>query len=128
MHAGNDRRAVQARTRCPRCAAPCGAPNLLTSWTRYYACGRCACRWQVARIDDSDSPASGAARGAQWILTATSMLLGCLLTAAAASDQIAEVTGHDFTVPGGTQTAMASHTQFGTCFREPGGFIDTYGV
>jgi hypothetical protein len=39
---------------CPRCSAPSGAPDLLTSMTRYYVCGRCACRWQVARDQDID--------------------------------------------------------------------------
>lgn len=34
---------------CPHCHAACGAPNLLTSMTRYYTCGQCAARWQVAR-------------------------------------------------------------------------------
>jgi hypothetical protein len=40
--------------RCPRCSAPCGAPNLLTSMMRYYACARCACRWQVPRLEEND--------------------------------------------------------------------------
>jgi hypothetical protein len=34
---------------CPHCEGPSGAPNLLTSMTRYYVCGRCGERWQVGR-------------------------------------------------------------------------------
>jgi DNA-directed RNA polymerase subunit M/transcription elongation factor TFIIS len=34
---------------CPHCGAACGGLSLLTSMTRYYLCGRCGARWQVAR-------------------------------------------------------------------------------
>ena len=34
---------------CPRCGTAPGARTLLTSMTSYYACGRCAARWSVAR-------------------------------------------------------------------------------
>ena len=34
---------------CPRCGTARAAQTLLTSMTRYYACGNCAARWSVAR-------------------------------------------------------------------------------
>jgi DNA-directed RNA polymerase subunit M/transcription elongation factor TFIIS len=34
---------------CPSCKTECDTPSLLTSMTRYYVCGRCAARWQIAR-------------------------------------------------------------------------------
>ena len=34
---------------CPQCGTANGALTLLTSMTRYYACGSCATRWSVAR-------------------------------------------------------------------------------
>ena len=34
---------------CPRCGTARAALTLLTSMTRYYACGSCAARWSVAR-------------------------------------------------------------------------------
>jgi hypothetical protein len=34
---------------CPRCGTVAGLPTLLTSMTRYYACGGCAARWSVTR-------------------------------------------------------------------------------
>lgn len=34
---------------CPQCGTANGTPTLLTSMTRYYACGSCATRWSVAR-------------------------------------------------------------------------------
>ena len=43
--------------RCPRCSTASGLLNLLTSMTRYYVCGRCQCRWQVARVEESDARA-----------------------------------------------------------------------
>ena len=54
VRAADVRLTRSACDRCPRCSAPCRAPNLLTSMTRYYACGRCACRWQVSRLEEND--------------------------------------------------------------------------
>lgn len=34
---------------CPQCGTASRAPTLLTSMTRYYACGSCPTRWSVAR-------------------------------------------------------------------------------
>jgi hypothetical protein len=34
---------------CPRCGTAPEATTLLTSMTRYYACGSCEARWSVAR-------------------------------------------------------------------------------
>ena len=34
---------------CPQCGTAPGPPTLLTSMTRYYACGSCAARWSVTR-------------------------------------------------------------------------------
>lgn len=49
---------------CPHCNAACGAPSLLTSMTRYYLCGSCAARWQIARnwqiVQDGMVDADGA--------------------------------------------------------------------
>ena len=38
-----------ANETCPHCNGPSGAPNLLTSMTRYYVCRSCGERWQVGR-------------------------------------------------------------------------------
>jgi hypothetical protein len=51
--------------RCPRCSAASGTLNLLTSMTRYFVCGRCQCRWQVARVEESDSQAGAQAAGSE---------------------------------------------------------------
>jgi hypothetical protein len=40
---------------CPRCTAASGTLNLLTSMTRYYVCGRCACRWHTSRFEANAS-------------------------------------------------------------------------
>jgi formate dehydrogenase maturation protein FdhE len=39
-----------ARDACPRCGATEPVLSLLTSMTRYFACRRCASRWQVAVV------------------------------------------------------------------------------
>jgi hypothetical protein len=44
---------------CPSCSEPCDTPSLLTSMVRYYVCGRCARRWQVARDPDNDATSGG---------------------------------------------------------------------
>jgi hypothetical protein len=56
MHSGDLVSIQKPHDACPCCSAPSGAPGLLTSMTRYYVCGRCACRWQVARDQDGDHP------------------------------------------------------------------------
>jgi len=35
---------------CPRCGAAEPVQSLLTSMARYFVCGRCAKRWQVAIV------------------------------------------------------------------------------
>jgi hypothetical protein len=46
---------------CPRCNAPEGIQQLLTSMVRYYACGHCDWRWQVWRgCVDPDAEGEGA--------------------------------------------------------------------
>lgn len=62
MLASDTPSALEASDRCPRCSAPCGALNLLTSMTRYYVCGRCECRWQVSRMEESNSPSHASGR------------------------------------------------------------------
>jgi hypothetical protein len=37
---------------CPRCTALSGKQTLLTSMTRYYACGQCGCAWHKLRVDE----------------------------------------------------------------------------
>jgi hypothetical protein len=38
---------------CPHCGAPDATLTLLTSMTRYYACGRCKSSWQASRVRDA---------------------------------------------------------------------------
>jgi hypothetical protein len=54
MHDGDPMSIQTVRDACPRCRALSGTPNLLTSMTRYYVCGHCACRWNVSRTSDTD--------------------------------------------------------------------------
>lgn len=42
------------RPRCPRCEASDPVLTLLTSMTRYFACGRCQHRWEVAAVAAAD--------------------------------------------------------------------------
>lgn len=35
---------------CPRCGASDATLSLLTSMTRYFACRRCHCRWDVSVV------------------------------------------------------------------------------
>jgi hypothetical protein len=51
--------------RCPRCSTASGTLNLLTSMMRYYVCGRCQCRWQVARVEEGNSPAGSQVASAE---------------------------------------------------------------
>ena len=41
--------ACESEDECPLCGTAPGPPTLLTSMTRYYACGNCATGWSVAR-------------------------------------------------------------------------------
>jgi DNA-directed RNA polymerase subunit RPC12/RpoP len=55
MLAGKVQLTPETGYRCPRCGAASGTLNLLTSMTRYYVCGRCACRWAVSRVNETRS-------------------------------------------------------------------------
>jgi hypothetical protein len=54
MHDGEPMSIQTVRDACPHCSALSGTPNLLTSMTRYYVCGHCACRWNVSRTVNAD--------------------------------------------------------------------------
>jgi hypothetical protein len=51
MHSKPDALALELDPACcPRCGAADAVLNLLTSMTRYFACPRCNCRWEVAVV------------------------------------------------------------------------------
>ena len=51
MNITSDEPATEADSACcPRCGASDAVLSLLTSMTRYFACRRCDCRWQVSVV------------------------------------------------------------------------------
>jgi transcription elongation factor Elf1 len=48
MRAPDAPQSGQSADRCPRCGAPDVVLKLLTSMTRYFACGRCGSMWEIS--------------------------------------------------------------------------------